>query len=478
MRIILSRAIIYFVLITFVSSIVKFELISNRLYAKSFTNIAIIDLSSDQISEENKKRIRELLQNKFYTQEAISIVSDKSINEYLKKFHAKDDVQKEAAIKEAEVLFADGKTLYENTNYQEAEVKFSGVMQKLMDNIEMLKDNELLINSYAYRALNYTGLNEQVLAITTIKDMYKLDSNPKIPRSINENPKFKKLLDSARRDMDIFTTVTLDIESNQNDVSLYLNGRFIGETKEYKKLSIPKIYSGKHRIVAEKEGYKRSTLEFVAHDENITLKINLLPNDFRQLLADTNNTSKTSMFEFLRKFGQDTTVGANIIVLTSINEERGAFYLRVQLYDVEKDIYTSSFKTSLGDNLKYPGDGIDKLYASILEHMQNGHVIKEPIVAKGDEATREHFSEDVQSEEELFKKFPKPQARADSIRTEDDDANLGKKKVIATTLLLLIVGGLGVGGYLWYKSMNRKAEVVIIPPDAQAAATSGLFFHW
>ena len=137
----LFKSITYFVLITFISSIVKFEMIVSYAYAKSFTNIAIIDLSSDQVSEENKERIRRLIQNKFYTEEAMSIVSEKAVNEYIKKFHEKDDVQKESAQKDAEILFSDGKALYTNTNFQEAEVKFSGCIEKLLANIEILEDN-------------------------------------------------------------------------------------------------------------------------------------------------------------------------------------------------------------------------------------------------------------------------------------------------------------------------------------------------
>src|SRR3989338_9113443 len=280
------RSIIYFVLISFISSIVKIEMIIPYAYAKSFTNIAIIDLSSDQVSEENKARIRSLVQNKFYSVEAMSIVSEKAVNEYIKKFHEKDDVQKESALKDAEVLFSDGKALYINTNFQEAEVKFSGCIEKLLANIEILEDNELLINCSMYKALNYMGLNEEVLAITTIKDMYKLDSNPKIPKEINDNPKFAKLLKAAKHEMEIFTAVNVDIESSQNDVMIYFNGKFVGETKDYKKLTLQKIYSGKHRIVAKKAGFKRSILEFVAHNDDITMKINLIPNNFRQLLAD------------------------------------------------------------------------------------------------------------------------------------------------------------------------------------------------
>ena len=321
------------------------------------------------------------------------------------------------------------------------------------------------------------GLNEEVLAITTIKDMYKLDSNPKIPKEINDNPKFAKLLKAAKHEMEIFTAVNVDIESSQNDVMIYFNGKFVGETKDYKKLTLQKIYSGKHRIVAKKAGFKRSILEFVAHNDDITMKINLIPNNFRQLLADTNNTSKTSMFEFLRKFGQDKTIGAHIILLTSIGEERGEFYLRAQLYDVEKNVYTSSFKTSLGENLKTPGDGVDKIYVTIAEHMKDGHVIKEPVLAQKDESIRDRFSEGVESEEDLFKKFPKPQARADSIKVEEDEVDFAKKKTIATTLLVLVLAGLGVGGYFWYKSMNREAEVVIIPPDAQETST-GFFLSF
>lgn len=447
-----------------------YKIYDNRLIARSLPTLALVDISTDEISKTNRTKIGTLLRNKFEYENRFRIIPKTAVNNYINnELERRENLGGITEnLREAETLYEQGRALYDNAQFEESIIKIKDAIKKYEDNFRYLKNNVTFVNCYLYLALCYLARNKKADARLAFESILKYKSNFKLTTKM-VSPNVIKLFKKVKKEMKIYDKSNLILDINESGAEVFLNGNKIRKSKKGKPMAIKGLLPGKHTLMVERKGFIKVFKTFIAKKGTVKISVILEEKRFLKLISDDSTRSKNEFIDVIISFGNNSEVNANIVILYSISTSSGIYKLKAQAFDTSTRQHTKSFSAVIGETIKFPGGAVDKIESTIIAHIDaSGHVVPELLQAEaGQRAPQTGYQQPTGKGPYETQPVPPPYYPPHSKKSKKkrgDAASLETKKAIAWTIIgLLILGGGATGLALWLTTKD-KGKITIHGP--------------
>jgi tetratricopeptide (TPR) repeat protein len=396
--------------------------------------------------------------------------------EFAKKMELEKSQGEDPSLIEANRAFSEGKKFYELSNFVEAVKSLDFAYEAYIKGIAAIRDDTPIQKTNIYRALSLMALGQEGKAKLAFEEILKFNYNVQLDTKLF-SPKAIQFFEKVKREVAIYDKSMLRITSDPDDVSIYLNGRKVGEARSNIPVIVGNVLPGRHYLTAEKSGYKPLFKTFITNKGELTIQAKLETADITSSFQPFALRPGEDFVNAMTEVKQTPALDSELALLCAIVKEGNDYKLKVQLFDIRTGVYTKTFKYKIGDSLRTPGESVEKLAAVLLSHLDASGMLKEEPVGPGEGgsatqaapvATDAPLPGSVDTTFEDKPKLVPKSGFSEGTKISDiestDSINYDTKKAVAWTVLGILLLGGAVGGYFLYQSTSGTASVSVFAP--------------
>jgi tetratricopeptide (TPR) repeat protein len=335
--------------------------------------IAVIDIGGKVPEESVRKNIVTALRNAFAAGARVKPVSENAINGFIVTRQGGDKQSKQDAIKKAFKLLRDGKEAYAGMRINEAIERLSLAKKELVANLNELKSNDALLDSYLYLGMCYSALGKPDEAFGEFKKVLYLDSKKNLS-SRDFPPETIKNFEKARQEIDSLPRGTVIIDTTPSNCSIFINAKEIGLTPINMTLPV-----GEYYVKAEKEGHLDWYQLISVEDKvnNIDIELAPISGDSDLVIALKPCAGQDALDQPSRQILAEvgTRLSADIVFLGWIERDIRDKIVG-QLFDTRTGKLSYAVQASMGKNFSNVDNGVQKLVNDLSDMIDSrGQVI-------------------------------------------------------------------------------------------------------
>lgn len=322
--------------------------------------VAVVDFGGKLPDESIRKNIVVSVRNAFESV-GVQAINESSITSYIEQRHTgiKRGGEK---LKKAYKLLRDGKRAYNKLKFNEATERLSLAKKELINNLNELKNNNALLQSYLYLGMTYAALGKEEDAYSEFKKVLYLDPKKHLT-SKKYSPSVFKIFESAKRDMKQLPRGTVLLDSVPSKCKVYVNAKDVGITP------LNLLYPvGEYFIKVEKEGYLDWYQLISVEDKVNSVEVELIPlyadEDLIMSLRPVMGSNTLDPISDQNLKDMARKIRADIVVLGWI-ERDARDILFAQLWDARTGKLSNLMKGNLGKNFSRVDNGVKSLVSDL-----------------------------------------------------------------------------------------------------------------